>query len=111
MFKKKLLSDCGQLSAPDFGSVLYPSQSTIYQSTAEFRCTTGRYLQGVRSTTCTATGSWNLQRAPQCLLYGKPIIVLHIIKAMGHCRQYNYFQIPVSLLRIVHVFEFRYVVI
>ena len=57
--------DCGELSDPENGQVMYPS--TVYLSQAVYSCDTGYELSGTGSTLriCRANGQWT-SFPPEC---------------------------------------------
>ena len=65
------LSDCGNLTAPDDGSMTY-SSGTTFQSVTTFDCDTGYTLDGDSTRTCQANATWS-NSTPSCKINGKAL--------------------------------------
>ena len=69
MFIVLIATDCGNLTSPNDGLVIY-SNGTTYQSKATFSCNTGYTLSANSTRTCEASTDWS-GLTPNCIKNGK----------------------------------------
>lgn len=50
---------CPELSEPENGDIKYSAMPTVYNSVAEYNCTSGHMLDGNQERVCQSDGTWS----------------------------------------------------